>query len=184
MPLPLLLALLLVLAPLHPALAQVMIQESLVRVHVGGLVKHPGVYTLPRGARGVDAVQAAGGIAPGASLADLNLASILEDGQRLEVPRIGAVATAAASTPRPARSARARSRSRSEAPTRVATGRISLNGATVEQFDSLPGIGRSIATEIVRYRTQRGRFRTLDELKEVPGIGDRRFERLSSLLTL
>jgi len=163
----------------HSAHAQVQIQESTVRVHVNGQVQRPGVYTLPQGARGVDAIQAAGGISKGASLSELNLASVLQDGERLVVPRMEAA--------RPVSSPSASSKSRRDSaqPRRAAATRVvSLNRATLEELDSLPGIGRGLAEEILRYRTQKGRFRTLDELKEVSGIGERRFERLAPLLTL
>ncbi len=163
------------------AQAQVQVQESTVRVHISGRVQRPGVYTLPRGSRGVDAIQAAGGIAKGAVLSDLNLASVLEDGERLVVPSKetqarSSGATVSTASPRPGRSSRPSAR-----PTKRV---LSLNQASLEDLDSLPGIGRSLAEEILRYRREKGRFRSLDELKEVPGIGARRFERLAPLLTL
>ena len=162
-----------------PASAQVQIQESTVRVHVSGHVQRPGVYTLPRGARGVDAIQAAGGLSQGAVLTDLNLASILQDGERLVVPN-------KATTPSPPtqNSPKSSRRPTAQKPTASTTRPISLNRATLEQLDALPGIGRTLAEEVLRYRTQKGGFRSLDELKEVPGIGERRFERLAPLLTL
>lgn len=158
--------------------AQVQIQESTVRVHVTGSVARPGVYTLPRGSRGVDAIQAAGGSTKGAALSELNLASVLEDGERLDVPRVGA--SAAVKKPSRAVARAARRPSDSRAP----RGRISLNTATLDELDSLPGVGPGLARDILRYRQEKGRFRSLEELKEVPGIGDRRFERLSPQLTL
>lgn len=164
-----------------PAHAQLSVQESTLRVHVTGLVKRPGVYTLPPGARGVDAIQAAGGLAPGASVSQLNLAARLEDGQQLEVPKRGALGPTSRPTARSARPARP---SRAKASGMPGSGRLSLNHASVEQLDGLPGIGKTLAAEIVRYRQQKGRFQSLEELKEVPGIGGRRFERLAPLLTL
>jgi len=162
-----------------PASAQVQIQESTVRIHVSGHVQRPGVYTLPRGARGVDAIQAAGGLSKGAVLSDLNLASVLQDGERLVVPNT-ASSRPQADPPNPSR----KRRPTAQKPKASATRPISLNRATLEQLDALPGIGRTLAEEVLRYRTQKGGFRSLDELKEVPGIGERRFERLAPLLTL
>lgn len=163
-----------------PGLAQVQIQESTVRIHVSGSVQKPGVYTLPRGARGIDAIQAAGGIVKGAVLSEVNLAGLLEDGQHLQVPNAQQLKRDA--PPQAPRASSAR-RSASLSPKRPG-GRLSLNAASPEELDSLPGIGRTLAEEIVRYRQAKGRFRSLDELKEVPGIGERRFERLAPLLTL
>lgn len=168
------------------AQAQVQIEESMVRIHVSGSVKHPGVYTLPRGARGVDAIQAAGGVSAGALLSELNLASLLEDGQRLEVPNQETPKARITSTPASTRSPSGGSarRSRASRPNAPVSERIALNRANLEDLVRLPGIGPTLAEEILRYRQQHGRFRTLDELKEVPGIGQRRFERLAPLLTL
>jgi competence protein ComEA len=178
-----LLVLALLLAMPGAVQAQLQIQESTVRIHVSGRVQKPGVYTLPRGARGVDAIQAAGGIAKGAVLSDLNLASVLADGERLEVPSVAAPKRPGALSQAP-RSQRA-SGQNGRSPARVsAKAPISLNKASVAELDALPGIGRTLAEEVIRYRSEKGRFRTLDELKEVPGIGERRFERLAPLLTL
>ncbi len=165
-----------------PSHAQVQVQESTVRIHVTGRVQKPGVYALPRGSRGVDAIQAAGGIAKGAVLGDLNLASVLEDGERLVIPSVTAPQRPNAHTaPRNRRTSsqndRQPSRPSSHSP-------VSLNKASISELDALPGIGRTLAEEVIRYRSEKGRFRTLDELKEVPGIGERRFERLAPLLTL
>lgn len=175
------LLLMLALALLMPlsALAQVQIQESTVRIHVSGKVQRPGVYTLPQGSRGVDAIQAAGGISKGAVLSEINLASVLQDGERLVIPSqetVRKIDTRSTASP---------SRRATRAPRQASSPRtISLNRATVDELDSLPGIGRTLAEEVLRYRSQKGGFRTLDELKEVPGIGERRFERLAPLLTL
>lgn len=175
----LLLMLALTLTMPFPSPAQVQIQESTVRVHVSGKVQRPGVYTLPRGARGVDAIQAAGGLSKGAVLSDLNLASVLQDGERLVVPHTEATRKEA-----PPPNARRPRPSSAQAPKASTQRPLSLNRATLEQLDALPGIGRTLAEEVLRYRAQKGGFRSLDELKEVPGIGERRFERLAPLLTL
>jgi competence protein ComEA len=161
------------------ASAQVQIQESTVRVHVSGQVQRPGVYTLPRGSRGVDAIQAAGGISKGALLSELNLASVLQDGERLLIPR-----AEASRKPTVPTAAKAPRRTSSQKPRASSQRPLSLNRATLEELDALPGIGPTLAEEVLRMRSQKGGFRTLDELKEVPGIGERRFERLAPLLTL
>jgi competence protein ComEA len=178
-----LLVLALLLATPGTGHAQVQIQESTVRIHVSGRVQKPGVYALPRGSRGVDAIQAAGGIAKGAVLSDLNLASVLEDGERLEVPSVTTPQRSRTIQP-PPHSRRASGRHERSPARASAKAPISLNKASVAELDALPGIGRTLAEEVIRYRIEKGRFRTLDELKEVPGIGERRFERLAPLLTL
>ena len=132
-------------------------------VHVAGAVRHPGLVRLRDGDRVGDAVQAAGGPSRRADLDAVNLAALLADGQQVVVPsRAGAAASAAGAS--------------------GATGPISLNSATAEQLDGLDGIGPGLAAKIVAYRTQHGGFRSIDELGEVPGIGDKRLESLRTQL--
>ncbi|HEY9855312.1 MAG TPA: ComEA family DNA-binding protein [Stenomitos sp.] len=159
-----------------PAWGQTVVLEGVIRVHVQGLVKHPGLYRLFPGARRADAIQAAGGILPGAQLEGLSLAAALNDGDSLLVPRQGTPISVASPPPRaPHHRRRAAAASRPASP-------FDLNTATAEQLDSLPGIGPSIAGDIVGYRKQHGRFRSLDELREVAGIGESRLRRLKPLL--
>ena len=134
-------------------------------VHVSGAVRLPGVYEVPAGARVADALGRAGGTTPEADVAALDLAAELEDGERLHVPT-----QQQAERKRP-----------DPAPERA--GLISLNSATKEQLDSLPGIGPVYAERIIAYREQLRReegrgFRSTDELLNVPGIGPRRLAAL------
>ena len=126
---------------------------------------------LPPGSRVADAVRSAGGGAPGAVLAQLNLARVLTDGEQLLVP---GPATASAGTPVPS-SAATGSASGASAP-------LDLNAATQEGLDALPGVGPVLAGRILAWRTAHGRFTTVDELGEVPGIGPKALERLRPLV--
>ncbi|MFI7338073.1 helix-hairpin-helix domain-containing protein [Streptomyces sp. NPDC050085] len=136
-------------------------------VDVSGKVRRPGIHRLPAGARVADALRAAGGIRPGADTAGLNRARLLMDGEQVLV---GAPAAPAAVAPGGAAGAAA------------PAGPIGLNTATVDQLDTLPGVGPVLAQHIVDYRTEHGGFRSVDELREVNGIGDRRFEDLQKLV--
>lgn len=160
-----------------PAWGQTVVLEGVIRVSVQGLVRHPGLYRLASGSRRADAIQAAGGVLPGAQLEGLGLASALSDGDSVLVPRHGAPMP---SVVPPARRPRAR-RTRASVPRGAP---LSLNSATVAELDALPGIGPSIAGDIVTYRKQHGRFRSLDELREVSGIGEARLQRLKPHLRL
>jgi competence protein ComEA len=145
---------------------------STVVVHVAGAVVTPGVVTLTAGSRVIDAVEAAGGALPNADLDRLNLAAKLVDGQRVLVQHVGDP-PAAADPSTPADGAAA-----------SRNGPLDLNAASEADLDQLPGIGPSLAQAIIAERTRRGGFRSLNELREVRGIGERRFADLKSLVTV
>jgi competence protein ComEA len=140
-------------------------------VHVAGAVRDPGVYRLPSGARVDDAVQRAGGATRRADLGGLNLAAELEDGRQVLVPertRRGGGAAAAAGT------------AAEPAPGQP----LNLNTATLEQLDSLSGIGPLTAQKILDFREERGGFGSIEELGEIPGIGEVRLASLREEVTL
>jgi competence protein ComEA len=130
-------------------------------VHVAGAVRRPGLYRLAEGSRVAAALERAGGPTRRADLASVNLAARVEDGQQIVVPRPGT---------RPASGGASGS----------GDGRtkISLASATVEQLDQLDGIGPTLAKRIAEYRDEHGGFRSVDELKQVEGIGEKRFASL------
>jgi competence protein ComEA len=133
-------------------------------VHVAGAVRHPGLYRLAAGARIAAAVERAGGPRRGADLAAVNLAARVQDGQQVLVPRAGAAQPAAGGEPG------------------AGGAKPSLASATIEQLDKLDGIGPTLAKRIVDYRQAHGGFHSIDELKQVEGIGDRRFQSLRDAL--
>ncbi|MGW2779020.1 helix-hairpin-helix domain-containing protein [Streptomyces olivaceoviridis] len=139
-------------------------------VDISGKVRKPGIRRLPAGARVADALRAAGGVRPGVSTEGLNRARFLVDGEQV------VVGTPAAAPPAPAGGSLTGS---------AGTGPpapVSLNTATVDQLDTLPGVGPVLAQHIIDYRTQHGGFRSVDQLREVNGIGDRRFTDLRDLV--
>lgn len=133
-------------------------------VDVAGKVPRPGLVRLPSGSRVDDAVRAAGGALPGSDLSGLNLARRLVDGEQVAV-----------GLPQPA-----------AAPGGAAAGGglVNLNSATVEQLDGLPGIGPVLANKIVAWRTENGRFGSINQLREVSGIGESTFARLKGQVTV
>ncbi|MCX5259087.1 helix-hairpin-helix domain-containing protein [Streptomyces canus] len=135
-------------------------------VDVGGKVREPGIQRLPAGSRVADALKAAGGVRPGTNTDALNRARFLVDGEQVIV---GGPAAPAPGPGGPAAGG-------------PAAAPVSLNTATVDQLDTLPGVGPVLAQHIVDYRTQHGGFRSVDELREVNGIGDRRFADLRNLV--
>jgi competence protein ComEA len=137
-------------------------------VDVSGKVREPGIHRLPAGSRVVDALEAAGGVRPGTETAGLNRARFLVDGEQVVV---GGPAPAQAQPPAGTTAAGA-----------APTGPVSLNTATVEQLDTLPGVGPVLAQHIIDHRTRHGGFRSVEELREVNGIGERRFADLRNLV--
>ena len=134
-------------------------------VDVGGRVRRPGLVTLPAGARVADALRAAGGAIRSRDLATINLAARVSDGQLLLVGMPGGDTTGAASAGGTA-------------------GPVSLNSATVDQLDALPGIGPVLAQRIVDWRTQHGGFKSVRDLDQVSGIGDTIYAELAPLVTV
>ncbi|SDY74841.1 competence protein ComEA [Saccharopolyspora shandongensis] len=129
-------------------------------VSVVGRVVRPGLVTVPPGARVADAVASAGGPLPDTDLTGLNLARRLADGEQLYVAVPGA--------PQPGQPG--------------GDGKVDLNIATEDELDELPGIGEVTAKRIVQWRAEHGRFDSVEQLKEVGGIGETRFDRLREVV--
>ncbi|EFF90984.1 LOW QUALITY PROTEIN: ComE operon protein 1, partial [Streptomyces sp. e14] len=134
-----------------------------------------GIHRLPAGSRVVDALQAAGGTRPGTDLGGLNRARFLVDGEQVVV---GGPAPAAG----PAVPGSAAGGASGPGGAAGPTAPVSLSTATVDQLETLPGVGPVLAQHIVDYRTRHGGFRSVDQLREVNGIGDRRFADLRPLV--
>ncbi|MFP8960133.1 helix-hairpin-helix domain-containing protein [Streptomyces nanhaiensis] len=145
-------------------------------VDVAGEVRRPGVHRLPAGARVADALRAAGGVRPGTDLHGLNRARPLADGEQIVV---GEPPTAAA-VPHPPAAAGGGGGGGGGGP--AVGGPVSLNSATADQLDALPGIGPVMAQRIIDHRAERGGFSSVEELREVTGIGERRFAELKPLV--
>ncbi len=140
-------------------------------VDVVGLVRRPGVVTLPSGSRVTDAVAAAGGVTSKADVSSLNLARRLVDGEQIAVLAPGAAPPPGAAAAQPAGGQPA-----------APGAPLDLNTASLQQLDGLPGVGPVLAQRILDWRLAHGRFSTVDELREVTGIGDSRFGDLKPLV--
>jgi competence protein ComEA len=139
-------------------------------VYITGAVPRPGVYALPQGARVQDVISASGGFLAEAEKSQINLAALLEDGEKLDIPYIEGGSPILA-TPGPTVAA-------------VTTELININTASVADLDSLPGIGPTTAQKIVTYREQNGPFVNPEDIINVSGIGPGTYERIKDLITI
>lgn len=153
-------------------------EETPVVVDVKGAVKRPGVYALPAGSRVVDAVNEAGGFLEEADPERINLAQPLTDGMAFRVPFKGEE-----EVPNDGPAAAFSSGTGISGGAGMAA-KININTATAAELDTLPGIGPAKAEAIIQYRTEHGPFRHVDELLEVPGIGEKTLQNLRELITV
>jgi competence protein ComEA len=141
--------------------------QSPITVYISGAVGKNGLYSLPRGSRVNDAILAAGGFTDNADTAALNLAQILEDGEKVVVPEL---------VPQDA----------PENGTRLVNpvlGLVNINTASIEQLDTLPEIGPKTAQNIIDYRNANGPFARIEDIQDVPDIGPVTFDKIKELIT-
>jgi len=148
-------------------------------VYVCGAVRSPGVVRLPTGARVTDALEIAGGPTGKAELAAVNLAAPVTDGQQIVVPEKGGAGVVAVA-PATGTSGGVGASGGAAGPAVL----VNINTASLEELDGLDGVGPSTAQKIIDYRTEHGGFKTIDEIKEVPGIGDAKFAAMKDSITV
>lgn len=146
-----------------------------VYVQVSGGVMTPGVYLLPIGSRGLDAVQAAGGFSPEADPSGLNLAALIEDGEHFIVPTL-------ISNPELPIDGSPLPQTSTQDP--ESSSLINLNIATQSELESLPGIGPVLAKEIISYRDSNGPFQNIEDIIEVKGIGPAKYDSIKDMITV
>ncbi len=146
-------------------------QNQYVVVHVSGAVVAPGVYSLPAGNRVNDAVQAAGGFSQDASTSCINLARQVQDGEQIIISTQEQAEQSQSSAAGTATSVDASLGS---------TSKININTADATKLQELQGIGPSTAQAIIDYRTQNGNFKTIEDIKEVSGIGDGKYSKIEA----
>lgn len=141
-------------------------------VHVSGYVMNPGVYMLPEGSRVYEAVAAAGGFAEGADEQFLNLAKVLDDGQKIRIYSLDETATASGDSDLVQKDSNDTEKL------------ININTATKESLMTLPGIGESRAESIIAYREQNGYFSSVEDIMKVSGIKEAAFEKIKDYICI
>lgn len=145
--------------------------ETFLYVHVTGAVTKPGLYEMPQGSRVKDAVDAAGGFSKDAQQESVNLARLLSDGEQVVVASKSAAAPSSSSaSSSPSTSARG--------------GKVNINSANAEQLMGIDGIGEATAAKIIAYREENGPFKSIEDIKDVSGIGDKKFESMKDSITV
>jgi competence protein ComEA len=142
--------------------AETVAPKTTITVHVAGFVLSPGLVELAQDARVADAVAAAGGLRPGADTSAVNLAAPLRDGEQIVIPG----SSDQGGLPGPGASATDRD------------GRVRINQANVAELETLPGVGPVLAQRILEFRDEHGPFQTIEDLLDVPGIGEAKLASL------
>ena len=155
--------------------------EEKVIVHVIGEVNNPGVVTLDEGARIIDAINAAGGKTEEADLSKVNLAYIVEDGTQIYIPRINENLNEIELMSTEAGQSVITNEEKEENGQET---KVNINTANKEKLETLPGIGETTAQKIIDYREANGKFKTIEEIKNVSGIGDAKFDNLKDKIVV
>ena len=154
--------------------------EAEIIIYITGEVNQEGVYSLPEGARVADAIEQAGGLTENAYTEEINLAYVLEDGVKIKIPNKDDIYNKVETntitevenyiTAESGMDIEERQTKTSE--------KVNINTATQEELETLVGVGPSIANKIVQYRKENGNFKTVDDIKNVSGIGESKFEKI------
>lgn len=161
--------------------------EDNILIHVSGCVKSPGIVILSKESRIIDAIKAAGGETEDANLDKLNLAFVLEDGQKLYIPSKYEKTENEEETEEEYISSDSGKDVITEGANNAKGEKeevININTAMIDKLITLPGIGESTANKIIAYRKANGKFKTVEDIKNVPGIGDVKFENFKSKITV
>lgn len=149
------------------------INNKEITVYISGAVKSPGIVTLNQGERLATAVEKVGGMTDKADLNGINMAVKLEDEMHYIIPKFGEVIES---------NSQHSNNTISDNSTTNKTSKININTATIEELDELPGVGEATATKILNHRDESGNFKSIEEIKNVNGIGDKKYENIKELI--
>lgn len=148
--------------------------EEEIVVHIAGQIKNPGIVRTTEGARIADIIDKAGGLTELADISNVNLAYIIEDGQKITIPSKTDEASKEYISSENGEGIIQLDSQETTTQNKI----ININKATQEELQQLQGIGESTAAKIIEYRNQNGDFKQIEDLKNVPGIGDAKFEAI------
>lgn len=159
-------------------------ENNTIVVHITGEVNYPGVVVLKEGARVVDAIEAGGGETDEADLSSLNLAYMLSDGEKVYVPNKGETNQEDQEREYITSAKDDSEQSGNEAKSTSKNSKVNINTAKQEELTQITGIGESTAKKIIEYRTQNGKFKSIEDIKNIPGIGDSKFNAMKEEITV
>lgn len=147
-------------------------KEKQIIIHITGCIKNQGIIEIKEGARIADAIEAAGGITEDADIEKVNLAYIVKDSQKIYIPSIYDKDDTEYISIESGNNVVIEDKKKGE------KNMVNINSATQTELEQLPGIGPSTALKIINYREKNGKFKTIEEIKEIPGIGDSKFNNI------
>lgn len=159
-------------------------ENNTIVVHITGEINYPGVVVLKEGARVVDAIEAGGGETDEADLSSLNLAYMLSDGEKIYVPNKEETSQESKEREYITSAKDNSEQSENGAKSTGINFKININTAKQEELTQITGIGESTAKKIIEYRTQNGKFKSIEDIKNIPGIGDSKFNAMKEEITV
>lgn len=159
-------------------------------VYITGEVKNPGIYELEENSRIKDVIEKAGGLKETADITDINLATILQDEDKITIPSKEENKQEKQNTENIQSNKQSKTTEKSQNTTSISTNttgknqntKVNINTATQTELETLPGIGPSIASKIVNYRKENGKFKSIEEIKKVNGIGESKYKKIKELI--
>lgn len=161
-----------------------------IMVYITGEVKNPGIYELEENSRIKDVIEKAGGLKETADITDINLATILQDEDKITIPSKEENKQEKQNTENIQSNKQSKTTEKSQNTTSISTNttgknqntKVNINTATQTELETLPGIGPSIASKIVSYRKENGKFKSIEEIKKVNGIGESKYKKIKELI--
>lgn len=161
-----------------------------IMVYITGEVKNPGIYELEENSRIKDVIEEAGGLKETADITDINLATILQDEDKITIPTKDKTMEEKQNTERIQSNKQSKTTEKSQNTTSISTNttgknqntKVNINTATQTELETLPGIGPSTASKIVSYRKENGKFKSIEEIKKVNGIGESKYKKIKELI--
>lgn len=161
-----------------------------IMVYITGEVKNPGIYELEENSRIKDVIEKAGGLKETADITDINLATILQDEDKITIPSKEENKQEKQNTENIQSNKQSKTTEKSQNTTSISTNttgknqntKVNINTATQTELETLPGIGPSIASKIVNYRKENGKFKSIEEIKKVNGIGESKYKKIKELI--